>query len=150
VYEIDANGSIVSGGYDYIDGIYGISQPWPINITLVVPNNRSYVVHTEIVHPSLSAKDVEHNIVTIGGSGISSNFDLGFEDRTNYSILAYALMLMAGGIVGSRSVKSGAVMMLFIGYGCMFIGWIPTTIVTEIMAGFATLLVLAAVLRSDA
>jgi hypothetical protein len=150
VYEVDKNGSVVSGGFDYSNVYYNTPVDWPVSVILVVPNNRSYVVHTEVEHPSLSAKDVKHNIVTIDSSGISSNFDLGFQDQTNYSILAYVLMLMAGGIVGVRSVKSGAVMMLFIGYGCMFIGWIPTTIVTEIMAGFATVLVLAAVLRSDA
>jgi hypothetical protein len=145
IYEIVNNTTVQGALY------YSTTESSFQNTTRIVilPNNKTYAVHTEVRHPYLSYVVTYHNIVEIRGSGIRPEFDLGYEDQWNYWVLSYTLMLLMGGLFGMRTAKAGALLTLLTGLFCVYAGWIQPNVTGSIMIGFATLLVLVVLLRSD-
>jgi hypothetical protein len=145
IYEVVNNTTVQGTLY------YSTTEAMVTNTTRIVilPNNKTYSIHTEVRHPYLSYVVTYHNIVEIRGSGIRPEFDLGYKDQWNYWVLSYTLMLLMGGLFGMRTAKAGALLTLLTGLFCVYAGWIQPNVTGSIMIGFATLLVLVVLLRSD-
>ncbi len=111
----------------------------PLNYSVLVPTDQSYIVYATISHPDHEPVKLQQSVTW--NMGINSNFNLGWEEQWQYSLLATITMILVLMLFPSTIAHIGGIVGCGVGAFHIFVtGWLPNDTISIMFAFLAIML----------
>lgn len=111
----------------------------PVNYSVLVPTNQSYIVFVNINHPDHDPVKLQKSVTW--NMGINPDFDLGWEKQWQYSILAAISIILIVMLFPASLAHIGGLLGCGAGAFHLFVtGWLPADTINIIFAFLAIML----------